>query len=216
MPQVDPDQGSSARSRHYVYMSPPLSALAVVAAVLAVAAFAAEVGQRPVVRSTTLPATHPVEINRHPAPRVASGAINHAGRPATIACGTCHAVRQPDPKNRTSADLDQFHQGLQIAHGTNTCLSCHDAGNYDSLKLADGRKVAFEDSIELCSQCHGPQRRDYDRGAHGGMNGYWDLTRGGRVRNTCIDCHDAHVPKYQSAHPAPHAHDRFQHGAAHE
>ena len=196
-------------------MSPRLSALAVVVAILAVAGFAAEAIAAPVAGPAAPRQLHPVVINRHPAPRVQSGAVDHAGKPTTIACGTCHAVRPPDPANRLAADLDQFHQGLQIAHGSNTCLACHDAGDYDSLKLADGRKVAFEDSINLCSQCHGPQRRDYDRGAHGGMNGYWDLTRGGRVRNTCVDCHDPHVPKYQGAIPMPHARDRFQ-GSAHD
>jgi len=201
-------------------MSPRLSALGVVLAVLVAAAFAAEIADRPVVTTTdtTPKAQHPVVRNSHPAPRVQTGITDHAGRPATIACSTCHAIRTPNPANHAGTDLDQFHQGLQFQHGGSTCLSCHDPGNYDNLRLADGRKVAFENSIELCSQCHGPQRRDYDHGAHGGMNGYWDLTRGGRHRNTCIDCHDPHVPKYQSAFPMPHPRDRFQipTGATHE
>lgn len=193
-----------------------LSVIGLVIALIAVAAFAAEATGAAAAPAAAPAATHPVVIRRHPAPRVLSGATDHAGQPATIACGTCHAVRPPDPANRSAADLDQFHQGLNVAHGTNSCLSCHDAGDYDSLKLADGRKVAFEDSMTLCSQCHGPQRRDYDHGAHGGMNGYWDLSRGGRVRNTCVDCHDPHVPKYQGAIPMPRPRDRFQAGAAHE
>lgn len=182
-----------------------------VVAVLAVAALAAEVIERPVsVSAATVPATaHAVAVRSHPAPRVGTGQVDHAGTPVTIACGTCHAVRAPDPANRSGSDLDLFHQGLAIHHGGNSCLSCHNPDDYDSLRLADGRRVAFADSIELCSQCHGPQRRDYDRGAHGGMNGYWDLSRGGRVRNTCIDCHDPHVPKYQALLPMPHARDRF-------
>ena len=196
-------------------MSARLSVLGVTIVLLAAAIFAAEAMDRPATISAS-PAQHPVVVNRHPAPRVLSGAIDRAGQPATIACSTCHAVRPPNPDNRASSDLDQFHQGLNIAHGMNSCLSCHDPGNYDALKLADGRKVAFEDSITLCSQCHGPQRRDYDHGAHGGMNGYWDLSRGGRARNTCIDCHDPHVPKYQGAIPMPRPRDRFQAGAAHE
>lgn len=200
-------------------MPVPYRALAIVAAVLAVGGFAAEVAdRRPAVSTTTTTAGagHAELVRQRPAPRVQTGLTDHAGRPATVACGTCHAVRQPNPANRASTDLDQFHQGLQIAHGGNTCLSCHNPGDYDSLKLADGRKVAFPDAIELCSQCHGPQRRDYDQGAHGGMNGHWDLKRGGRVRNTCIDCHDPHVPKFQAMHPMPPPRDRFQAGAAHE
>lgn len=201
-------------------MSPAISAIAIAAGLACIVGVAA-VAQDPSVTSTsssTLSSepVHPVEIRRHPAPRVRSGAVDHAGLPATIACSTCHAVRTPNPANRSAADLDQFHQGLQFQHGDNTCLSCHDPGDYDSLRLSDGRRLPFEESIQLCSQCHGPQRRDFDHGAHGGMNGHWDLRRGGRSRNTCIDCHDPHVPRYQGAIPMPHARDRFQHGASHE
>ncbi len=197
-------------------MTSRLSVAGVVIVCLAVVVFAAEAAGDPQPAPLPVP-LHAVVRHSHPTPRVLTGAVEHAGRPATIACSTCHAVRPPNPANHAAADLDQFHQGLQIAHGTNSCLSCHDPGDYDGLRLADGRKVAFADSINLCSQCHGPQRRDYEHGAHGGMNGYWDLTKGGRYRNTCVDCHDPHVPKYQGAIPMPHAHDRFQSaGAAHE
>jgi len=193
--------------------------LAAGAALAAVAAFAAEAAA-PAVPPPSRQASHPVVVRAHTAPpRVLSGAIDHAGAAATIACSTCHATRPPNPANRASADLDLFHQGLQLAHGGNSCLSCHDARDYDRLHLADGAPVAFTDSIELCSQCHGPQRRDWERGAHGGMNGYWDLSRGGQVRNTCVQCHDPHVPKYQGAVPMPPPRDRFlapAAGGAHE
>jgi hypothetical protein len=69
--------------------------------------------------------------------------------------------------------------------------------------------VEFADVMKLCAQCHGPQFRDYQHGAHGGMNGYWDLSRGGRSRNNCIDCHDPHAPAYVGAIPAPRPRDRF-------
>lgn len=193
-------------------------AFAACVVVLGVAVFAAESAAVPAAAPAGPPVLYPVAERSHPAPRVLSGATDRAGTPATIACSTCHAVRPANPLNRQAVDLDLFHQGLQMAHGTNSCLSCHDPGDYDGLRLADGRKVAFTNSIELCSQCHGTQRRDYDRGAHGGMNGYWDLTRGPRVRNTCVNCHDAHVPKYQGALPMPPPRDRFlaAPGASHE
>jgi nitrate reductase cytochrome c-type subunit len=53
----------------------------------------------------------------------------------------------------------------------------------------------------LCAQCHGPQARDFQHGAHGGMTGYWDLSKGPRRRNSCIDCHDPHAPKYPAVMP---------------
>lgn len=188
-------------------------AIAACAVATSVVAIAAESIIAPADAPAARPPQHPVARRSHPTPRVLSGATDHAGAPATIACSTCHAVRPPNPQNRQSSDLNLFHQGLQIAHGMNSCLSCHNAGDYDSLRLADGRSVPFTNSIELCSQCHGTQRRDYDRGAHGGMNGYWDLSRGPRIRNTCVNCHDAHVPKYQGALPMPPPRDRFLEGS---
>jgi len=63
--------------------------------------------------------------------------------------------------------------------------------------------------MTLCSQCHGPQRRDYNMGLHGGMNGYWDLTKGGRTRNTCINCHDPHAPAFPLVMPVLPPKDRI-------
>ena len=106
--------------------------------------------------------------------------------------------------------LDLFHQGLTVHHGTNACVSCHNPTNYDQLHLADNRAVEFVDVVTLCAQCHGTQYRSYQHGAHGGMTGYWDLTRGPRQRNGCTSCHDPHAPKYQGAIPMPPPRDRFQ------
>jgi hypothetical protein len=69
--------------------------------------------------------------------------------------------------------------------------------------------VDFEDGMQLCAQCHGPQHRDYLRGAHGGMQGYWDSGRGPKVRNNCLHCHDPHAPKFPAMHPASGPNDRF-------
>ena len=41
------------------------------------------------------------------------------------------------------------------------------------------------------------------------MSGHWDLSKGGRIRNSCLACHDPHVPKFQGALPAPPPLDRF-------
>lgn len=151
-----------------------------------------------------------VVINR-PAgpPQVATGLTNFQGQPVFASCSSCHTTTKPNLDNRSSADLDQFHQGLKYNHGNLSCLSCHNSQNYETLRLADTRSVEFSDSMTLCSQCHGPQRRDYDRGLHGGMNGHWDLTRGGRTRNTCINCHDPHAPAFPLVMPVLPPRDRI-------
>ncbi len=199
-----------------------VGAVAVLALALIVAAEPPPLSSVVTASSATAPALHAVVV-RKPAgpPRVQTGIDAIDGRSGTIACGTCHTTRLPDLTNRTGADLDQFHQGLAVAHGDNSCLNCHNGQDYDSLHLADGRRVEFTEVMQLCAQCHGPQYRDWQHGAHGGMNGFWDLKAGGRVRQNCTGCHDPHVPKYQQAIPMPPPHDRFQahtgtHGADHE
>lgn len=142
------------------------------------------------------------------APRVRTRAKEN-GKSVELPCSVCHDSRQPNTNNRASNQLDLFHQKLTFRHGSLSCLSCHARGDYDRLSLADGTRVRFTDVVRLCAQCHGPQYRDYSRGSHGGMTGYWDLSRGPRKRNICVDCHDPHTPAYPRVHPAPGPGDRF-------
>lgn len=94
-----------------------------------------------------------------------------------------------------------MHRGLVVRHGDVGCLACHDPGDYDSLRRPDGISVPFQEVMQVCGQCHGPQTRDYRHGSHGGMTGFWDLSRGDRVRNGCTDCHDPHAPAYPRVLP---------------
>lgn len=146
----------------------------------------------------TVPPHRPVSSQ----PGVQMAVTSFTGVPVTVSCATCHTTM---PANRQLGSGGQmpvkFHQGLHYSHGGQSCLSCHNADNYDTLRLADGRSVPFSQAQQLCGQCHGPQTRDYLNGSHGGMTGYWDLSRGDRVRNTCTDCHDPHVPAYSVVQP---------------
>jgi len=145
---------------------------------------------------------HTVQINPGPeTPVVQARTVTMAGTPVAVACATCHATRTPRVELRATAELQEFHVGLRYQHGDLTCLSCHNAANYDTLRRADGTAVAYPQTMQLCAQCHGPHYRDYQHGSHGGMTGHWDLTRGPRVRNTCTDCHDPHAPRYPLVRP---------------
>ena len=157
--------------------------------------------------ATTLYAT----TIRKPAgpPQVFTGLTDPHGNAVTVSCSTCHATRQPNKDTKTVADLNEFHGSLQIAHGKISCLSCHNANDYDSLKLADGSRVEFTEVMSLCGQCHGPQMRDYEHNVHGGMNGYWDLTKGPRQKNNCVDCHNPHSPQFPKMQPTFKPRDRF-------
>lgn len=156
------------------------------------------------------PVKFPVQINKPDGPpTVDTGGLDAHGAVVTVSCSTCHTIRQPNHLNKTVKSLDEFHSGMAFSHGTVSCLSCHNSNDYDALKLADGTRVEFTDVMTLCAQCHGPQMRDYQHGVHGGMNGYWDLTRGPQVKNNCVDCHNPHAPQFPKMQPTFKPKDRF-------
>jgi hypothetical protein len=142
-------------------------------------------------------------------PRIATGEFDSLGRPVTVSCASCHSNLTPNPARRSASDLTEFHQGLTFAHGQLSCLSCHNSGNFDLLRLVDGSDLDYRDVRMLCSQCHMPQSRDWEHSAHGGVNGFWDPARGLRIRKICIDCHDPHAPKFPPMRPTFKPRDRF-------
>ena len=163
--------------------------------------------------STTTNPKFSVEIRKPSGPpRVTTGLSDAHGNSVTAACSTCHTTRQPNPLNKSVKDLDEFHVGMSFSHSTVSCLSCHNSSDYESLKLADDSRVEFSDVMTLCAQCHGLQMNDYLHGAHGGMNGYWDLTRGPQMKNHCIDCHNPHSPQFPKMQPTFKPKDRFLEG----
>lgn len=132
------------------------------------------------------------------------------GNLVLVSCKSCHGVRSPNPKNGSTGPLVSFHQGLDFVHGKLVCISCHNPeGAYADFRLASGESVKPEDIMKLCAQCHGPQFRDYQHGSHGGMTGHWDLRKGSRKRNHCVDCHDPHKPAFPLFRPVTGPNDRF-------
>ncbi|MFA5506658.1 MAG: hypothetical protein WC314_03415 [Vulcanimicrobiota bacterium] len=132
---------------------------------------------------------------------------DHVDTPLGVSCRTCHGTAQKGALISQDAPAD-FHKNLQVMHGAQSCNACHDEDR-SRLHLADGTLLDFDQVMTLCAQCHGPQYRDYQNGSHGGMEGYWDLRRGERKRNNCVDCHTAHQPAYPQVMPVHPPKDRF-------
>jgi len=141
---------------------------------------------------------------------IESGGTNAKVQEMRVACKTCHSMRAGAAPPTSVEALQAFHQGLTFRHGPLECASCHDpAAPSARIRLASGKSLPLADALELCGQCHGPQLRDFHAGAHGGMTGYWDLSRGPRERNHCVDCHDPHAPRYVGGQPVHQPRDRF-------
>ncbi len=149
-------------------------------------------------------------------PRIELAGTDPQGRTGSVACSTCHAIRQPNYANVSATTLDEFHQGMTFSHGTIACYACHNPDDADALRLADGTRIAYENVMTLCSQCHGPQATAFSHGAHGGMNGFWDLSRGSQTKNNCIDCHDPHAPSYPKMIVGFKPKDRFNQPSEHD
>jgi hypothetical protein len=116
-------------------------------------------------------------------------------------CMNCHVLW--DSRKRQSNVLVQ-HKDIRLDHGENdNCLNCHEPDQRDKLTLRGGKQIGFADSVQLCAQCHGPTWRDWQRGAHGRTNGYWDKSRGTQIRQMCVACHDPHHPAFPKLDPFP-------------
>ncbi len=144
----------------------------------------------------------PAEVDRPKAlTSIESSKKDALGRSLRVACVTCHSLRKSDTLPTSTAELDEFHVGLQFQHGKLNCASCHVPGKVGHLRLADGNQVEMRDVVELCSQCHSARRKGYDHSAHGGLQGSWDPKQGKQYKASCVSCHDPHMPKYIGGAP---------------
>lgn len=121
-------------------------------------------------------------------------------------CSDCHAWM---PVNRQRRVLTDMHGEIMLRHDEEHrwCLDCHSAENRDTLHLASGEPVSFEESYRLCGQCHGEKLRDWRAGIHGRRTGAWN---GHKTYLLCAHCHNPHEPRFKAVAPmpAPHRPDR--------
>jgi cytochrome c553 len=138
-------------------------------------------------------------------PQLSTDVHDERGQTVAIACATCHGT--PSHPGFATGNVSP-HTEIELRHGDLRCTACHDDRDRSRLRLADATTLPMSEAVKLCGQCHGPQLRDYRHGSHGGARGYWDTTRGPRIRNTCTDCHGPHAPAYPTVMPAPGPRDR--------
>ena len=114
-------------------------------------------------------------------------------------CNDCHSELEPNTQRR---ELVEMHDDIIFDHDSENrwCLACHSMNERDSLVLAGGKFLGFNESYKLCGQCHGPKFRDWKLGIHGKRTGEWN---GQKQYLLCVHCHDPHSPKFKSLQPMP-------------
>lgn len=112
-------------------------------------------------------------------------------------CSDCHEDEEVNPTRRR---LREDHEGIVLEHDEENrwCLDCHDKDDRDHLRLASGKKIRFDESYQLCGQCHGEKLRDWKAGVHGKRTGKW---RGEKRYLLCAHCHDPHSPRFRPLKP---------------
>jgi len=115
-------------------------------------------------------------------------------------CTECHAEMETDPQPRELGMHEEIVENMNHDNENRWCLDCHDINNRDSLRLASGKLLGFNESYMLCGQCHGDKLRDWKVGIHGQRTGYWN---GNKKYLLCVHCHDPHSPRFKQLTPEP-------------
>ena len=118
----------------------------------------------------------------------------------SFACSECH--NKPVSQLKTENFGKKAHWDIKLNHAddkTMSCLSCHSDANMDNLHSITGKKIDFNLSYQLCTQCHTKQVKDWKGGAHGKNLSGWKTSR---VSKLCVECHDPHKPHFEKRWPA--------------
>lgn len=121
------------------------------------------------------------------------------GQIKSYACTECHTKPLHKMQNK---DLKKAHWDIKLVHAnenTMNCITCHNPDNMDNLRSLTDNVIDFNNSYNLCSQCHTKQFEDWKGGAHGKRIGGWAPPR---ASMTCVNCHNPHEPHIQPKWPA--------------
>lgn len=114
-------------------------------------------------------------------------------------CSECHT--EPLEKLKAEGIGKKAHWDIQLNHAdenTMNCTTCHTGNQMDVLHSLTDKKIDFNYSYKLCSQCHQEQFSDWKGGAHGKQLGGWAPPR---ISNTCVNCHNPHKPHFEKRWP---------------
>ncbi|MBL7959413.1 cytochrome C [bacterium] len=127
--------------------------------------------------------------------------IARTGQITKFPCVNCH--NKPLSQMTSTDSLGRkAHWNLHLQHAPEpimNCGVCHNEGDLNTLRTITGVQVTFNESYQLCQQCHSRQYTDWQGGAHGKRVGGWTPPR---VIKLCVECHDPHQPRWDKRWPA--------------
>ena len=128
--------------------------------------------------------------------------LNRENQITSFACSECHNEPLADLRNEQLKVGKKSHWNIEMQHASSkimNCTSCHSEGNMDELHSITGEPISFNNSYQLCSQCHQQEHKDWVGGAHGKRVG--GLAKP-VVKNTCTNCHNPHKPGFPLKYPS--------------
>jgi hypothetical protein len=117
----------------------------------------------------------------------------------SFACSECHSKPLKKLKGK---DFKKAHWNIHLNHAsteTMNCVTCHDTKEMNHLRSLTGSTIDFNQSHNVCKQCHTKQFDDWKGGAHGKRVESWASPR---ASMTCVNCHNPHSPGFESRWPA--------------
>ena len=115
-------------------------------------------------------------------------------------CTECHT--EPVSKLRGEGLGKKAHWDVVLVHAeskTMNCATCHSDNNMNELASITALTIDFDQSYQLCSQCHSKQGKEWLGGAHGKNLSGW---KGPRISKQCVECHNPHQPAIASRWPS--------------
>lgn len=120
----------------------------------------------------------------------------------SFACSECHSedlnslkAELPDAGKKSHWNIEMQHAGGKMMN----CTTCHSEENMDNLHTITGESIGFDNSYQVCAQCHQGQYKDWAGGAHGKRKGGWAKPV---VKYTCVECHNPHKPGFPHKLPS--------------
>jgi hypothetical protein len=161
----------------------------------------------------SIPPTPPEFTNTATVRMSPADLVRTDGDTSGLACYSCHDAKKVLPINLDANGeviLAEPHKDLVMQHGRKNrndhCINCHDLKNLEQLRVREGQTFKLAEGTRLCGSCHGPTYRDWEKGVHGRVSGYWDRKKGAQTRADCTSCHDPHSPAFPPIKPGPAPH----------